>query len=163
MIKSIGKDIAARLSPTRAHWSGLRADFTQRLRHFRRGRDAGLQEALTRDFALVLEAWGIEDENDIPGIVSDLRLRCLWLAFPILLALVSALLTPGLYSGLTLLLVAPPCLFGILATGWRISLLQHRAFMPLLRWLAAPFIRAISSLKLPWRRKRGALSPAREA
>ena len=141
MFQRIRNGIVTRLSPTRAHWSGLRADFAARLRHFRRGRDAGLQHALERDFTLVLEAWGIARESDIPDILLDLRLRCLFLALPVAVALASALLMPGLYSWLTLILIAPPCLFGLLTTRWRISILQTRAFTPLHRWLTARFIK----------------------
>jgi hypothetical protein len=141
MFQRVRNGIAARLSPTRAHWSGLRGEFAARLRHFRRSREVGEQKALEHDFTLLLLAWGIESENAIPGILKDLRLRCLFLCLPVVLALMTALLTPGLYSGLTLILVAPPCLFGFLTTRWRISILQNRAFMPLHRWLTACFIK----------------------
>jgi hypothetical protein len=137
MFGRIQNNIAERLSPTREHWSGLRADIAARLRHFRRGRDADLQTAVEQDFTLLLEAWGIENEADIPGILRDLRLRCLLLALPMVLALATALLAPGLYSGLTLALIAPPCLFGLLTTRWRMSILHNRAFTPLHRWLIA--------------------------
>lgn len=141
MFKKIGNTIATRLSPTRTHWSGLKTDVAARLRHFRQGRDAGLQKAVEQDFSLLLEAWGIGSEADIPGILRDLRLRCLVLAVPVLVALLSLPLMPGLYGALTLLLIAPPCLFGLLVTRWRMSILQNRAFMPLHRWLAARFVK----------------------
>jgi len=139
MFKGIRNTIAARLSPTREHWSGLRTDFASRLRHFQDERDAVLQKALERDFTLLLIAWGIESEADIPGILRDLRLRCLFLALPVSVALVFAFLSPGFPSSLTLILVALPCLFGLLITRWRISILQNRAFTPLSRWLTAHF------------------------
>jgi hypothetical protein len=145
MFKKIGNNIASRLSPTRTHWSGLKAEVAGRLRHFRQGRDAVPQKALERDFALLLEAWGIEEETDIPGILLDLRLRCLLLAVPVPVALASALLVPGLYSLLTLILVAPPCLFGLLVTRWRMSILKNRAFRPLHRWLTACFTKKRSA------------------
>ena len=139
MFKGVRNEITARLSLTREHWAGLRADFAARQRNLRRSRDAGLQKALMQDFSQVLEAWGIASEADIPGILRDLHLRCLFFALPIPLVLVSVWLTPGLYSCLTLILIAPPCLFGLLSTRWRISILKNRAFMPLFRWLTARF------------------------
>jgi hypothetical protein len=145
MFKKIGNNIASRLSPTRTHWSDLKADVAARLRHFRQGRDAVPQKALERDFALLLEAWGIEAETDIPGILLDLCLRCLLLAVPVAVTLVYALLMPGLYSLLTLIFVAPPCLFGLLVTRWRMSILKNRAFKPLHRWLTAYFIKERSA------------------
>ena len=141
MFTGIRNTIAARLSPTRIHWSGLRADFTARLRHFRRDRDTDMQKAMERDFTLVLEAWGIEHESSIPGILLELHVRSLLLALPVLAAFAAALLMPGLYSCLTLILIAPPCLFGLLTTRWRMSILQHKAFSPLHRWLTAWIIK----------------------
>jgi hypothetical protein len=123
------------------HWIGLKKDIGARLRHFRHGREAGLQRAVLDDFLLVLAAWGIERVTDIPHVVRDLRLRCLVLTVPLLAALAIALFMPGLYSSLTLILIAPPCLFGLLVTRWRISILRNKAFTPLHRWLAACFVR----------------------
>ncbi len=141
MFKRIGNSIASRLSPTRMHWMGLQRDFAARWRHFRHGRDAGLQKAVEDDFVLVLAAWGIEDKTDIPGVVRDLRLRCLVLAVPVLAALTNALLMPDFRSLLTLALIAPPCLFGLLVTFWRIAILKNKAFTPLHRWLTACFVK----------------------
>ena len=140
MFKRIGNTIASSLSPTRMHWMGLKKDVLARLRRFRHGRDAGLQKAVADDFLLVLAAWGIGDEGNIPGVVRDLRLRCLVLAFPVLAALLVTLLMPGLYGLLTLALIAPPCLFGLLITVWRISILKNKTFTPLHRWLTACFV-----------------------
>jgi hypothetical protein len=101
---------------------------------------------LEQDFSLLLEAWGIGSETDIPGILWGLRLRCLILAVPVLAVLLSLMLMPGLYGALTLLLIAPSCLFGLLVTRWRMSILQNRAFLPLLHWmkgwLTARFVKA---------------------
>lgn len=141
MFKKIGNAITLRLSPTRMHWTGLQQDALARLRHFRHGRDAGRQKAVRDDFGLVLAAWGIEREADIPGVVRDLRLRCLVLAVPMMVTVLAALLVPSMYSLLVLILIAPPCLFGLLVTLWRISILQRKAFTPLHRWLSACFIK----------------------
>lgn len=139
MFKHIKDTIATRLSPTRTHWSGLKTDVAARLRHFRQGRDAGLQKAVKQDFSLLLEAWGIEREAEIPGVIADLRLRCPILLVPVLGAIVCALRLPGLYGWLTLIAIAPPCLFGFLVTRWRIAVLQKRAFVPLCRWFFSLF------------------------
>lgn len=135
MFKKIGNNIASRINPTRTHWSGLKKDLVARLRQFRFGRDAWFQKALEEDFSLLLEAWGIEREAEIPGVIADLRLRCPILLVPVLGAIVCALCLPGLYGWLTLIAIAPPCLFGFLVTRWRIAVLQKRAFVPLCRWL----------------------------
>jgi hypothetical protein len=145
MIKGIRNNIAARLSPTRAHWSGLRADFTERLRLFRLDRDTDLPKLMEQDFMLVLEAWGIAREEDIPFVLRDLRLRRLLLVLPLAVVSVFALLAPGIHFYLTLLLIASPCLFGLLTTRWRMSVLQNRAYTPLLRWLTARFIKERST------------------
>jgi hypothetical protein len=141
MLKRIGNTIALRIAPTREHWSSLRADLAERLRHFRHDRDSGLQQALEQDFTLLLAAWGIESETDIPGIQRDLGLRCHCLALLLCLVTVTVFLTPGLYSVLSLILIAPSCFFGLLTTRWRMSILKNRAFRPLHRWLTAFFIK----------------------
>src|SRR5699024_10900805 len=38
-------------------------------------------------------------------------------------------------SFLSLACIAPPCLLGMVTTLWRISILRHRRFTPLCRWL----------------------------
>jgi hypothetical protein len=139
MFKKIGNNIASRISPTRTHWSGLKTDLADRLRHFRFERDTRFQKALEENFTLLLRAWGIESEAEIPGVIADLRLRCPILLVPVLGASVCALCLPDLYGWLTLYCIAPPCLFGLLVTRWRISILQNRAFQPLFRWLFARF------------------------
>jgi hypothetical protein len=141
MLQRMKNAVALRLSPTRAHWSGLRQEFTARLQDFRHSRDTGPQDAMARDFTLLLDAWGIEDEADIPRVLRDLRLRCLLLALPVAVAVLAALFTPGFLSLLTLALLAPPCLFGLLTARWRMSVLRHRAFIPFHRWLTASFIK----------------------
>jgi UPF0716 family protein affecting phage T7 exclusion len=62
---------------------------------------------------------------------------------PVVVALIAMLITPGFISRLTLILITLPCLFGLLTTRWRISVLRNRAFTPFCRWLAQ-FIQ-------PWR------------
>jgi hypothetical protein len=135
MFNGIKKGIASRLSPTGEHLSALRADLWNRLRGFRSNRSASQQQAMEDDFMRVLAAWGIEQDEDIPGLVRELRFRCLILALPVIFAALAAVLTQSRATTLTLILIGSPCLFGILTTFWRVSVLQRRAFTPFARWL----------------------------
>lgn len=116
------------------HVAGLRGDFRSRLAAFRRHRAASEQAALEEDFTLVLAAWGMADA-DIPGVVSALRLRLLVFLAPALACLLAAAWSHSPLFFLSLACIAPPCLLGIVTTLWRISLLRHRRFTPLCRWL----------------------------
>ena len=116
------------------HVAGLRGDFRSRMAAFRRNRAASEQAALEGDFDLVLAAWGMADA-DIPGVVSALRLRLLVFAIPMLACLLAAAWSHSPLSFLSLACIAPPCLLGMVTTLWRISLLRHRRFTPLCRWL----------------------------
>ena len=136
MFGKVKENVASRLAPTREHWAELRGEIASRFGKFRQGRDSGLQKALEDDFSMLLQAWGIESEAEIPRILRDLRLRCLILAGPMLAALVALLITPGFASSLTLALVTLPSLFGLLTCVWRMSILKNRAFLPFHRWLA---------------------------
>ena len=141
MFQKMKNSLASRVSPTSAHLSALRADLRGRLRGFRSNRENSRQTELTDDFALVLDAWGIGDEADLPRILRDMRLRCLILAAPIFVAILAAFLSRNHISFLTLALVAPPCLLGIAVTRWRMAVLRHRAFFSFSRWLLSGFIR----------------------
>ena len=116
------------------HVAGLRGDFHSRLTVFRRHRAASEQTALEEDYNLVLVAWGMA-EADIPGVVSALRLRLLVFLAPALACLIALAWTHSLISFLSLACVTPPCLFGVVTTLWRISILRNRHFTPLCRWL----------------------------
>lgn len=116
------------------HVAGLRGDFRSRLAVFRRHRAAEEQAALEGDFNLVLAAWGMT-EADIPGVVSALRLRLPVFLAPALACLVAAAWSHSLISFLSLACIAPPCLFAVVTTLWRISILRNRHFTPLCRWL----------------------------
>lgn len=116
------------------HVAGLRGDFHSRMAAFRRNRAASEQAALEEDFTLVLAAWGMADA-DIPGVVSALRLRLLVFAVPMLACLIMAAWSHSPLSFLSLACIAPPCLLGMVTTLWRISILRHRRFTPLCRWL----------------------------
>lgn len=116
------------------HVAGLRGDFRSRLNAFRRHRSAEEQQELTEDFRHVLAAWGIADA-DIPGVITALRLRLLVFAVPAVICTIAAFLLRDSTSCLSLACTAPPCLLGMVTTLWRISILRHRRFTPLCRWL----------------------------
>ena len=116
------------------HVAGLRGDFHSRMVAFRRNRAASEQAALEEDFKLVLAAWGIT-EADIPGVISALRLRLLVFLAPALACFAAAAWSHSPLSFLSLACIAPPCLLGMVTTLWRISILRHRRFTPLCRWL----------------------------
>lgn len=116
------------------HVAGLRGDFRSRLAAFRRHRSAEEQQELTEDFRRVLAAWGIADA-DIPGVITALRLRLVILAAPALACLMAAAWQQSPAAYLALVCIAPPYLFGMVTTLWRISILKTRHFLPLCRWL----------------------------
>jgi hypothetical protein len=140
MLKKLKSSMSMRLSPTQAHLSGLRADFRARLRGFRSNRTAELQSELVEDFSQVLQAWGIEDEKAICGVLRDMRLRCLLLILPVVAVTLGAVLSPSFSALLTVTLVVPSCVFGLVVTLWRMTILQRRKFTPLWCWLTR-FIR----------------------
>lgn len=116
------------------HVAGLRGDFRSRLNAFRHHRSAEEQQELTEDFRRVLAAWGLADA-DIPGVITALRLRLVIFAVLVLACLIAAAWSQSLVALLSLALVAPPCLLGMVTTLWRISILKTRRFLPLCRWL----------------------------
>ena len=117
------------------HVAGLRGDFRSRLNAFRRHRSAEEQQELTEDFRHVLAAWGIADA-DIPGVITALRLRLVIFLAPMAACLITtAAWSHSPVSFLSLACIAPPCLLGMVTTLWRISILRHRRFLPLCRWL----------------------------
>ena len=116
------------------HVAGLRGDFRSRLNAFRRHRSAEEQQELTEDFRHVLAAWGIADA-DIPGVITALRLRLVIFLAPMAACLIATAWSQRPAAWLALACVAPPCLLGMGTTLWRISILRHRRFLPLCRWL----------------------------
>ena len=116
------------------HVVGLRGDFLSRLEAFQYHRSEEEQQELTEDFSRVLAAWGIADA-DIPGVITSLRLRLPIFLAPMLACLVAGAYQQSLAAYLALVCIVPPCLFGMVTTLWRISILRHRRFTPLCRWL----------------------------
>ena len=119
---------------SRQHLAELRSGFRSRLAAFRRNRAEDEQQKLAEDFRHVLAAWGIADA-DIPGVISALRLRLPVFVVPVLACLITAAWLHSPVSFLSLACIAPPCLLGMVTTLWRISILRHRRFTPLCRWL----------------------------
>lgn len=126
--------VLALVGESRQHLTELRSGFRSRLAAFRLHRSADEQQKLAEDFRHVLAAWGIADA-DIPGVISALRLRLPVFAVPVLACLITAAWSHSPVSFLSLACIAPPCLLGMVTTLWRISILRHRRFTPLCRWL----------------------------
>ncbi len=126
--------VLALAGESRQHLTELRSGFRSRLAAFRRNRTASEQAALEEDFTLVLASWGIADA-DIPGIISALRLRLPVFAVPVLACLITAAWSQSPVAYISLACIVPPCLLGMVTTLWRISILRHRRFTPLCRWL----------------------------
>ena len=126
--------VLALAGESRQHLTELRSGFRSRLAAFRRNRTASEQAALEEDFTLVLASWGIADA-DIPGIISALRLRLPVFAVPVLACLITAAWAQSPVAYISLACIVPPCLLGMVTTLWRISILRHRRFTPLCRWL----------------------------
>ena len=119
---------------SRQHLTELQSGFRSRLAAFRLHRSTDEQQKLAEDFRHVLAAWGIADA-DIPGVITALYLRLPVFAVPMLACLITAAWSHSPVSFLSLACVTPPCLLGMVTTLWRISILRHRRFAPLCRWL----------------------------
>lgn len=129
------KGILDTASQSGEHLAELRGDLRARLGSFRHHRSASEQQELTEDFSRVLTAWGIAGVDSIPGVIRLLRLRLLIFAAPVLTCAIATAFRQSPAALLTLALVAPPCLLGLLSTAWRLSILKNRRFLPLSRWL----------------------------
>ena len=120
---------------SRQHLTELRSVSVPRLAAFRRNRAASEQAALEKRFhPSFLRPGGIADA-DIPGVISALCLRLL------VFAAVSGLASSRWHGRTVRFPFCPwpasrrPCLLGMVTTLWRISILRHRRFTPLCRWL----------------------------
>ena len=74
MFENVKEALRARIRPSSIHLTALRGDLQSRLRHFKAERTQEQQKSLEEDFAQVLLAWGI-GEQDIPAVLWELRLR----------------------------------------------------------------------------------------
>ena len=120
---------------TARHVVGLRGDLYSRLDAFRSHRSSQEQYSVAQDFSLLLAAWGIADDADIPGVIRVLCLRVPLFIAPVVLCALAAIWQRTMLSVIALCLISLPCLLGILTTLWRISLLRNRRFLPFGRWL----------------------------
>ena len=123
------------LCESRRQCSLLRNRLCARVAFFRSHRSSQEQHAVAQDFSLLLAAWGIADDADIPGVISALRLRLLVFLAAALACLLAVAWSHSPLAFLSLVCIAPPCLLGMVTTLWRISILRHRRFTPLCRWL----------------------------
>ena len=134
MFENAKEALRAWIRPTSTHLAALRGDLQSRLRHFKAERTPEEQKALEEDFAQVLDAWGI-GEQDIPAVLRELRLRVWVFALPVAVCLLTALCIPMVTLWLAVLMITPPCLFGIVTTWWRMAVLTRRRFQPFSTWL----------------------------
>ena len=122
-----------KIQSTRNSLSALHSDCRSRLSAFRLNRSDEDSLALQKNFALVLDRWGISEEQ-IPHCIRLFQLRILIFAlFPASLWAASWPLQS--MSMLALALIHPPCILGILSALWRISVLKNRRFIPFSRWM----------------------------
>ena len=122
-----------KIQSTRNSLSALHSDCRSRLSAFNLNRSDEDSLALQKNFALVLDRWGIREEQ-IPHSIRLFQLRILIFAlFPASLWAASWPLQS--MSMLALALIHPPCLLGILSALWRIFVLKHRRFIPFSRWM----------------------------
>ena len=111
------------LCESRRQCSLLRSRLCARVAFFRSHRSSQEQHAVAQDFSLLLAAWGIADDADIPGVIRVLRLRVPLFIAPVVLCALAAIWQRTMLS-----VIAP-------TTLWRISLLRNRRFLPFGRWL----------------------------
>ena len=122
------------LCESRRQCSLLRNRLCARVAFFRSQRSSQ-QHEVAQNFSLLLAAWGIADDADIPGVIRVLRLRVPLFIAPVVLCALAAIWQRTMLSVIALCLISLPCLLGILTTLWRISLLRNRRFLPFGRWL----------------------------
>lgn len=127
--------IRSSVRQSRRELSSLRDGFCSRFARFRRYRSAQDQEAVMREFGLLLLSWGIDGVAAIPSVIRALRLRFLVFGIPAVGFMTAAVWRQTPLSLLAACLIVPPCLLGMFTTAWRISVLRQRRFLPPARWL----------------------------
>lgn len=120
------------------HIGELKSTFSNRLAGFREHRTAADQKVVTEDFGNLLDAWGIQDEREIPEVCTELRWRYPLFALPVITTTCLALWQQTMISWVIAVCCGIPCLFGLVTTMWRIAILQGRKFIPFTRWLCLP-------------------------
>ena len=137
MFTNLKTTFMARLTPTGEHITVLKGDLRSRLQWFRANRNSAYQQRLQMDFTQVLSAWGITSQGEIQEAIRALQLRILIFALPVILGSLAAAIAQSLLACLILLLVAVPCLLGILTSYWRMCVLKNRRFLPFWSWLVS--------------------------
>lgn len=125
----------ARLS--KSHFQILKDNFRSRLAAFRADRDNSSQQELESDFNAVLDKWGIASPENLGEVIFCLRLRMFVLAILPLFYGIIALFLRTFNSLIVFGLLAIPCMFGVLATSWRVWVLRKARFVGFWRWLMA--------------------------
>ena len=121
---------------SKSHFRILKDDFRSRLAAFRADRDNSSQQELESDFSNVLEKWGIASTENLGEVIFCLRLRMFVLAILPLFYGIIALFLRTLNSLIVFGLLAIPCMFGVLATSWRVWVLRKSRFVGFWRWLS---------------------------
>ena len=79
------------LCESRRQCSLLRNRLCARVAFFRSHRSSQEQHTVAQDFSLLLAAWGIADDADIPGVIRVLRLRVPLFIAPVVLCAMAAI------------------------------------------------------------------------
>ena len=137
MFENTKKALGARIAPTSAYLAALRGDLRNRLQHFKANRAPEEQDVIEKDFARVLQAWGIEDDELIPAVLAELRLRLPVFALPLLGCSAALMVSHSTIVWLAVVLIAVPCCLGLCTTCWRLSVLTRRRFQSFPRWLCS--------------------------
>lgn len=132
------KSIAAFVNDAKesgSHFISLKDNFCSRLAAFRKDREKENQHELEADFNNVLQKWGIASPENLGEVIFCLWARlCILAALPLMYGII-ALFLCTFNSLIVFCLLAVPCLFGVLATAWRIWVLKNTRFVPFTRWL----------------------------
>ena len=137
MLEKTKETLRARIQPTSTHLAALRGDLRNRLQHFKANRAPEEQDAMEKDFARVLQAWGIEDATHIPYVLAELRLRLPIFALPLLGCSAALMVSHSTIVWLAVVLIVVPCCLGLCTTYWRLSVLSRRRFQSFPNWLCS--------------------------
>lgn len=137
MLKKTKAALENMVTPSKKNIENIKATFTSKLAVIRASRSPEDQIRLQEKFDHVLQAWGVLEE-DIPRVISALRLRIVVFCSPLLLALVLCFQGGAMFS----LFAVLPCIFvtivGVFTTLWRINILKKQRFISFKQWLFLP-------------------------
>lgn len=133
MFKGMKNKISGSISPSRKHIGHLLDDIRGRCNSFSKNRSREGQEKL-QDFPTLLVMWGME-EKDIKPVIKELKLRCIILLLLPIISIIIAIWQFTLVTFIAAILILIPCLFALISTAWRISILQKRCFVSFAWWL----------------------------